>query len=1295
MANGANVRRADLVEKDPFLDIKKSGKEAEAQVIKLETALKMLKETAKTIKGGLGGGSMPKTTKEINDLNEKMRMANTIAKQKLEIDKQLKIEKVKLQEAQKQENKELRTTVQATTKLTEEQKKNLGTLEKMLFNNQKLRAERAKLNLSTKEGQRRMQEINAELDRNNKIIKLSGDQMKQQRMNVGNYTSAISNLRNMLAKLGLAFGVFSIARNAFSTIKDFQQGQADLASVLGINTNEMKGLTDQAKELGATTTFTATQVAELQKEFAKLGFTQREIQNVTEATLLLAEATGTELGRAAEVAGATIRGFGLSTTETQRVVDVMAKSFSSSSLDMEKFATAMASVAPVANLAGYSIEETTALIGTLTDRGIDAATAGTGLRNLFLDSNKAGLTFQEALDKIANSSDKLGTSFDLFGKRGATLGVILAENQKSAQELAGTLELAGGTITAQDFLTAAEKAGMDFNEAMKAIGESEDKNAKATEIFGTKMAKFAEQMAEAGTTADTLTEKLDEQKNAAQRMAETQRNTLGGAIALLQSAWDGFVLSMDEAGGVGESIRGMLVFLADNLNTIVWAIGKVIKAFVAYKTVMFALKMRDRIKEFVDFNKSLQDGAGGLSKATPTVKAFGAALKGIGLSVAITLLIELGQAIWDYASGAAEARRQQELFNAAIEDANKVLEDLRAQYSKEFQDKINGINRERSLRNISEAEAVKQRKQAIADQKILLSAKIAELRAIYQKMDAQKQEAIARKKQLEEERTLVDIALGIQSQNTLDIIKETSIIQVLNAEQLERRKIIEGLREDYGNLDQQLFDTENEINEMNSSTKEQEKAAKKVNTEFRNQIDLLKELNIQYNDLQATLVDIAGLQIEGQLNDINRTIEETIGELTMLAEAGMPADTGELEVMLNQRLDLEIRAIEIRRDAEIEAIRMENKMRFDEMRKSLAEERKELLAQKNITDKQREKIEKNYQEELAKIKTLELDAEQNVSAEVVKVQEKANNDIIEKTRDASQEIIDIKNELNDAIIDAIHEEEEATKKAEEEKLKAAQESAKRRQAIIDALTQYELRKADERIKKIDEEINAATKQADYYRELAAQGNITAQQSLAQENQIIAEANAAKAQEEKRKQQIELTSAIISAFNAELEQGKSPSEAFATAITSVELLRQFVAALPTFLEGTEDTGVQGRGVDGKGGFHAILHPNERVLTKEQNMRIGNYSNEYVAAVMEQHRIGNMLSAAMISGSPYESGAIVKHLEVVGSKLDDVKSSIENRPTSITKSVEIIAGAMRIVQEDKAGGVTTQSIWKVKK
>ena len=120
-------------------------------------------------------------------------------------------------------------------------------------------------------------------------------------------------------------GMGAIAVNTFQA---FELQMSKVKAVSGATAEEFQALEEDAKRLGASTIFSASQVAELQTEFAKLGFTAKEITQVTEATLALAQATDSDLARAAEVAGATLRGFGLDANETTRVTDVMAKSFS-------------------------------------------------------------------------------------------------------------------------------------------------------------------------------------------------------------------------------------------------------------------------------------------------------------------------------------------------------------------------------------------------------------------------------------------------------------------------------------------------------------------------------------------------------------------------------------------------------------------------------------------------------------------------------------------------------------------------------------------------------------------------------------------------------------------------------------------------------------------------------------------------------------------------------------------------------------------------------------------------------
>ena len=171
---------------------------------------------------------------------------------------------------------------------------------------------------------------------------------------------------------------------AIRTFKSFEFEMAKVKAITGSTEKDFKKLTNTAQQLGRTTFFTASQVAELQVAYGKLGFSTTEILAAQEATLQLATATQSDLGRAAVVAGAAVRGFGLDASETQRVVDVMAVAFTSSALDIEKFQTSMTKVAPIAAAASISIEATSAVMGTLTDAGIEASIAGTSLRNIFL-----------------------------------------------------------------------------------------------------------------------------------------------------------------------------------------------------------------------------------------------------------------------------------------------------------------------------------------------------------------------------------------------------------------------------------------------------------------------------------------------------------------------------------------------------------------------------------------------------------------------------------------------------------------------------------------------------------------------------------------------------------------------------------------------------------------------------------------------------------------------------------------------------------------------------------------------
>ena len=327
--------------------------------------------------------------------------------------------------------------------------------------------------------------------------------MGKSQRHVGNYGKALGGLKNLLGVAGVAGAAMmfmNAIKSSIKTVLDFSRANSKLAAVLGTTKNNIKDLTEDAKRLGTITKYTAVEISNLQVEYAKLGFSKKEIIKLTEATLSLAAASGSDLANAASIAGGTMRAFGITSAESTMVTDVMAKAFSSSALDIEKFSIAMRTAGPVAKTAGVSLQKATAQVGTLANANIDASSAGTALRNIYLRLAKSGMTYDEAMQQIAKSTNKNATAMDLFGVKSATAAIILSDSAVSTNELADALVNSEG---------------------------------------------------------------------AAKQMADTMEDNVLGDVTKLGSAWDGWILSLDNGDSViGSLVRGALQELADLFITL-------------------------------------------------------------------------------------------------------------------------------------------------------------------------------------------------------------------------------------------------------------------------------------------------------------------------------------------------------------------------------------------------------------------------------------------------------------------------------------------------------------------------------------------------------------------------------------------------------------------------------------------------------------------------------------------------------------------------------------------------------
>lgn len=248
--------------------------------------------------------------------------------------------------------------------------------------------------------------------------------------------------QNVTAPLGL------IAATSFKVAADFEQSMAKVKAVSGATASEFKALQDNARELGSSTRFAASEVSALQLEFSKLGFSADEIVKVTQGTLDLAQATGSDLASSAEVAGSTLRAFGLDASEMGRVTDVMAASFSSSALDLDSFRDSMKFVAPVAKAAGLDIETVTAMLAQLANNGVKGSTAGTALRRILSTVGATGGDVREKLKALSQEVVTLGDAKDEVGRTAQSAFLILKEGLGDVDNLESAFRDAEGSAGA-------------------------------------------------------------------------------------------------------------------------------------------------------------------------------------------------------------------------------------------------------------------------------------------------------------------------------------------------------------------------------------------------------------------------------------------------------------------------------------------------------------------------------------------------------------------------------------------------------------------------------------------------------------------------------------------------------------------------------------------------------------------------------------------------------------------------------------------------------------------------------
>lgn len=310
---------------------------------------------------------------------------------------------------------------------------------------------RLELVIDSTTGERRLKSLNYQLGATERAGNLAAKSVKL----VAGGVAALS---------AAAAGGLSFTRLIRETA-GFEDSMLGLQAVSGATAAQMQELEKQARTLGATSMFSAQQAGDAQRFLAMAGFEVNEVLSATPGILQLATAGNLDLARAADIASNVLGGLRLEVDQLGRVNDVLAATAAGANTSIEQLGQALSFAAPFAASAGISLEETAAAIGTLSDSGLQASRAGTGLVGVIRQLSrvtpnaratlaKYGLTVDDVnieahglttvLDRLGAAGISTGDAFEIFGSEAGAAAQILANGSGRVRDFTGELNDAEG-----------------------------------------------------------------------------------------------------------------------------------------------------------------------------------------------------------------------------------------------------------------------------------------------------------------------------------------------------------------------------------------------------------------------------------------------------------------------------------------------------------------------------------------------------------------------------------------------------------------------------------------------------------------------------------------------------------------------------------------------------------------------------------------------------------------------------------------------------------------------------------
>lgn len=365
---------------------------------------------------------------------------------------------------------------------------------------------------------------------------------------------SVSGLGSRMSVAGAAMAApVGLAVRQFASFDDAIRATAAVTGSLGADgAAAFQMLNDKARDLGATTSFTAIEVANLMTELGRAGFKPDEINAMTGAVLDLSRATGTNATRSAGIMAASLRQFELGAGDAARVADILTYTANNTFNTVDSLGESLKYAGPVAKSLGMSLEDTAAILGVLGNVGIQGSEAGTALRRLSVISSGAGQKLQ-----------------DLFG----------VSNTDAAGNLKPLVQILDEINTATQDMPVAERT------------------AKMAKAFGLLGITSANVLSRSAGGVRKLAQGLQTADGTAMKTAKAMDAGLGGSFRIALSAIEGTSLAIGDALApslqmaidfVERLATGITGFVKDNQALVVW-VAQAIAGVIALGAAFYAL----------------------------------------------------------------------------------------------------------------------------------------------------------------------------------------------------------------------------------------------------------------------------------------------------------------------------------------------------------------------------------------------------------------------------------------------------------------------------------------------------------------------------------------------------------------------------------------------------------------------------------------------------------------------------------------------------------------------------------